>query len=70
MKIYFPGSIRGRRQNAALYFEIVQQLQNYGEVFTEHIGDTELSALGEDIGDQKIHDRDLDWGNRSNCQLN
>jgi nucleoside 2-deoxyribosyltransferase len=61
MKIYFAGSIRGGRQDAALYYEIVQQLQNYGEVFTEHIGDAELSALGEDIGDQKIHDRDLDW---------
>ena len=61
MKIYFAGSIRGSRHDAALYYEIVQQLKAYGEVFTEHVGDTELGVLGQDIGDEKIHDRDLDW---------
>lgn len=61
MKIYFAGSIRGGRRDAALYYEIVQQLRKYGEVFTEHVGDTELGILGQDIGDRKIHDRDLDW---------
>jgi nucleoside 2-deoxyribosyltransferase len=61
MKIYFAGSIRGGRADSALYHEIVQRLKTYGEVFTEHVGDTELGVLGQDIGDQKIHDRDLDW---------
>ena len=61
MKIYFAGSIRGGRQDAALYYEIVQQLKTYGEVFTEHVGDTEPGVLGQDIGDGKIHDRDLEW---------
>jgi hypothetical protein len=61
MKIYFAGSIRGGRADAALYNEIVQHLKTHGEVFTEHVGDTELGVLGQDIGDQNIHDRDLDW---------
>ena len=61
MKIYFAGSIRSGRQDAALYYGIVQQLKAYGEVFTEHVGDTELGVLGQDIGDRKIHDRDLEW---------
>lgn len=61
MKIYFAGSIRGGRVDAALYYEIVQHLKTHGEVFTEHVGDTELGVLGQDIGDQKIHDRDLHW---------
>jgi len=61
MKIYFAGSIRSGRQDAALYYQIVQQLKTYGEVFTEHVGDTELGVLGQDIGDRKIHDRDLGW---------
>jgi nucleoside 2-deoxyribosyltransferase len=61
MKIYFAGSIRSGRQDAALYYEIVQQLQQFGEVLTEHVADTELGVLGQDIGDCKIHDRDLDW---------
>jgi hypothetical protein len=61
MKIYFAGSIRGGRADAALYYEIVQLLKIHGEVFTEHVGDTELGVLGQDIGDQRIHDCDLDW---------
>ena len=61
MKIYFAGSIRGGRQDAALYYEIVRQLQKHGEVLTEHVADTELGVLGQDIGNRKIHDRDLDW---------
>ena len=61
MKIYFAGSIRGGRQDAALYYEIVRQLRKYGEVLTEHVGDTELGVLGQDIGDRNIHDRDLEW---------
>jgi hypothetical protein len=31
MKIYFAGAIRGGRQDAALYYEIVEQLQKHGE---------------------------------------
>jgi hypothetical protein len=61
MKIYFAGSIRGGRQDAALYYEIVQQLRTHGEVLTEHVGDSELDVLGQDIGDRQIHDRDLEW---------
>jgi 2'-deoxynucleoside 5'-phosphate N-hydrolase len=61
MKIYFAGSIRSGRQDAALYYEIVQQLKAYGEVFTEHVGDSELGVLGQDFGDGEIHDRDIDW---------
>ena len=61
MKIYFAGSIRGGRQDAALYHEIVELLGKYGEVLTEHVADTEIGVLGQDIGDRKIHDRDLAW---------
>lgn len=61
MKIYFAGSIRGGREDAALYHEIVELLRIYGEVLTEHVADAELGVLGQDIGDQKIHDRDLAW---------
>lgn len=44
-----------------MYYEIVRQLQKHGEVLTEHVADTELGVLGQDIGDRNIHDRDLDW---------
>ena len=61
MKIYFAASIRGGRDDWASYLEIVRQLREYGEVLTEHVGDAELSAAGEDINDRHIHDRDLGW---------
>jgi 2'-deoxynucleoside 5'-phosphate N-hydrolase len=61
MNIYFAGSIRGGREDKALYFEIIEQLREYGHVLTEHIGDAELTALGEPADDRAIHDRDLSW---------
>jgi len=61
VKIYFAASIRGGRDDWPSYLEIVRQLREYGEVLTEHIGDAELSAAGEVIGDRNIHDRDLGW---------
>lgn len=61
MKIYFAGSIRGGRADWSLYLDIISQLKEYGDVLTEHIGDSQLDALGESAGDQAIHDRDLSW---------
>lgn len=62
MKIYFAGSIRGGREDAALYSQLIEYLGTFGEVLTEHVGDQTLSALGDDgPTDSFIHDRDLEW---------
>ncbi|QGY48114.1 nucleoside 2-deoxyribosyltransferase [Maribellus comscasis] len=62
MKIYFAGSIRGGREDAALYLEIIEFLKNYGEVLTEHVGDPSLTSNGDGgPADQYIHNRDLEW---------
>lgn len=61
MKIYFAGAIRGGRHDVALYHEIVWLLREHGEVLTEHVADAALGVLGQDVGDRKIHDRDLEW---------
>ena len=62
MKIYFAGSIRGGREDVALYLEIITYLKNFGEVLTEHVGDDNLTSLGDDgPTDRFIHDRDVDW---------
>lgn len=62
MKIYFAGSIRGGREDAALYQQIIEYLKTFGEVLTEHIGDPKLTELGDDgPTDRYIHDRDLEW---------
>jgi hypothetical protein len=62
VKIYFAGSIRGGREDAAFYHQIIALLIEYGEVLTEHIGDIGLTATGADgLPDATIYERDLGW---------
>lgn len=62
MKIYFAGSIRGGREKVEDYKKIISILSGYGEVLTEHIGDTSLSSLGEQTKtDKEIFERDISW---------
>jgi nucleoside 2-deoxyribosyltransferase len=62
MNIYFAGSIRGGREDAALYARIIDFLKKYGTVFTEHIGDSGLTTAGDEgLSDRDIYDRDMDW---------
>lgn len=51
--IYFCGSIRGGRDDAALYKRIIDQLRDYGEVLTEHIGDA--NVLDKEQGGDYCH---------------
>lgn len=61
-KIYFAGSIRGGREDASLYREIITLLQTRGEVLTEHIGSEGLTPSGETaMSDEEIYRRDMDW---------
>ena len=62
VRIYFAGAIRGGREQAAVYMEIIKHLQDVGHVFTEHIGDEEkLQREEREISDREIHDRDISW---------
>ena len=62
MKIYFAGSIRGGRDDAALYQRIIAQLAGYGQVLTEHVGSDGLTPTGEqDLSDEAIYTRDMAW---------
>lgn len=62
MKIYFAGSIRGGRDDAAIYSEIINKLKKWGEVVTEHVADAGLSEWGEaDSTDEEIYQRDIAW---------
>jgi hypothetical protein len=61
MKIYFAGAIRGGRDDASIYLQIVSTLTRYGTVLTEHVGDPNLDVRGEELSDQQIYDRDLEW---------
>lgn len=62
MKIYFAGAIRGGRDDRDLYAQIIGELQKYGTVLTEHVGNAELTAHGEaDRTDTDIYERDMEW---------
>ena len=58
MKIYFSGSIRGGRQDAELYKQIIEFLKQYGTVLTEHIGH---DTIDHSKTDREIHEEDLAW---------
>ena len=62
MKIYFAGSIRGGREDAQLYENIIAYLEEKGQVLTEHVGKTDLSWEGETSRkDEEIYNRDMEW---------
>lgn len=67
MKIYFAGSIAGGRDDAALYEQIIIMLKPYGEVLTEHVGNSFLATSGEyEKQPKEVHDRDIEWLLRAN----
>ncbi len=62
-KVYFAGSIRGGRQDAALYGEMIAFLEARGcRVLTEHVGLESLREEGErTMTEEEIFDRDMAW---------
>ena len=62
-KVYFAGSIRGGRQDAALYGEMIAYLEKKGcRVLTEHVGLESLQVEGErTMTEEEIFQRDMAW---------
>ena len=61
-KIYFAGSIRGGRVDAALYHRIIAYIQQTDTVLTEHVGNLGLSAFERGRAqDAAIYDQDTAW---------
>lgn len=62
-KIYFAGSIRGGRQDAVLYGDMISFLEERGaQVLTEHVGLESLQQEGErNMTEEEIFDRDMAW---------
>lgn len=61
MKIYFAGSIRGGRIDAALYQRLIAYMQKTDTVLTEHIGRPDLNLLEQGKRDVEIYDQDTVW---------
>lgn len=58
LKVYFAGSIRGGRADAALYHRIIAYIRRTAVVLTEHVGDMNLQ---EKTTDQEIYAQDTAW---------
>jgi len=59
LRIYFAGSIRGGREDAALYRELIAFLSEKGEVLTEHVGAADVREREKDLSDREIYERDV-----------
>ncbi len=68
-KVYFAGSIRGGRQDAALYGEMIAFMEARNcRVLTEHVGLESLQEEGErTLTEEQIYARDMAWLNE--CDL-
>ena len=62
MRVYFAGSIRGGRDHAAAYGELIAAIGEVAEVLTEHVSGSDLCPDGEEqLADDVIYARDMDW---------
>ena len=61
-KIYFSGSIRGGRDDAALYKRMIDYMKRTNIVLTEHIGKSNMSLKAQTKTiDTHIYERDTRW---------
>lgn len=60
-KVYFAGSIRGGRIDAALYQRLIEYMKRTCAVLTEHIGNPDLNLMEQGMKDRDIYDQDTAW---------
>ena len=61
-KIYFAGSIRGGRVDAALYKRLIDHMKRTDTGLTEHIGKSNMSLKAQTKAiDTHIYERDTEW---------
>ena len=60
-KVYFAGSIRGGRIDAALYQRLIEYMKKTCVVLTEHIGNPNLNLMEQGMKDKDIYEQDTAW---------
>lgn len=60
-KVYFAGSIRGGRSDAALYEKLIKYIQRDAVVLTEHIGRRDINLIEQGKRDEIIYNQDVTW---------
>lgn len=59
--IYFACSIRGGREDAAQYADLVNHIKTKANVLTEIFADKKLTSQGMNLPNDEIWQRDMDW---------
>lgn len=61
-KVYFAGSIRGGRNDASLYHDLIEEIKKTDIVLTEHVGDLSKSIFEQGRSkDSDIYNQDTAW---------
>ena len=61
-KVYFAGSIRGGRDDAQIYTDLISYIKTKNAVvLTEHIGNNNLLKKEKNLTDKEIYLRDIAW---------
>lgn len=60
-KIYFAGAIRGGRENAEIYAQMIKKLKEKYIVLTEHVGNEKLLSNEKFMTYEQIYERDKAW---------
>lgn len=69
MKVYFACSIRGGRDDAKIYAEIVDYLKSRCELLTEIFADQKLTSQGMNKPSKDIWKIDTDWVKESDALI-
>ena len=70
MKLYFAGSIRGGRADAALYARLIAHLKARHTVLTEHVGaPSALPSVEKGMTDGAIWAQDMAWLRESDAVI-
>lgn len=68
-KIYFACSIRGGRDDAALYAKLVLYIKTQATVLTELFADGKLTAQGMNKPNEEIYQTDIAWINMADAVI-
>jgi len=69
LNVYFAGSIRGGRSDAALYSALIEYMRSKCacNVLTEHVGLKEVTEHESTMSEKQIFDRDMAWLRQADC---
>ncbi len=68
-KVYFACAIRGGRNQAKIYSQIVSFLSSRCELLTEVFADNRLTVMGMAQPETEIYQTDMNWINQADCLI-